>query len=59
MELETNVYIDGFNLYYAIKFSPYKWLDYELNSKEEKNLRHLIERRLSGEPAAYITGHRE
>jgi len=25
--LETNVYIDGFNLYYAIKFSPYKWLD--------------------------------
>lgn len=27
MELETNVYIDGFNLYYAIKFSPYKWLD--------------------------------
>jgi len=34
-------------------------LDYELNSKEEKNFRHLIERRLSGEPAAYITGHRE
>jgi len=34
-------------------------LDYELNSKEEKNLLHLIERRLSGEPAAYITGHRE
>ncbi len=27
MGLETNVYIDGFNLYYAIKFSPYKWLD--------------------------------
>lgn len=25
--METNVYIDGFNLYYAIKFSPYKWLD--------------------------------
>ncbi|GAI01215.1 unnamed protein product, partial [marine sediment metagenome] len=34
-------------------------LDYELNSKEEKNLRHLIERRLGGEPTAYITGHRE
>ena len=25
--LKTNVYIDGFNLYFAIKFSPYKWLD--------------------------------
>ncbi len=34
-------------------------LDYELNSKEEKTLQHLIKRRLSGEPAAYITGHRE
>ena len=27
VELKTNVYIDGFNLYFAIKFSPYKWLD--------------------------------
>lgn len=27
VRLKTNVYIDGFNLYYAIKFSPYKWLD--------------------------------
>jgi len=26
-KLKTNVYIDGFNLYYAIKFSPYKWLN--------------------------------
>jgi len=34
-------------------------LDYELNSKEEKTFWHLIERRLSGEPTAYITGHRE
>ena len=34
-------------------------LDYELNSKEEETFWHLIERRLSGEPAAYITGHRE
>jgi release factor glutamine methyltransferase len=34
-------------------------LDYELNSKEEEAFWHLIERRLSGEPAAYITRHRE
>jgi hypothetical protein len=27
IKLKANVYIDGFNLYYAIKFSPYKWLD--------------------------------
>lgn len=25
--MQTNVYIDGFNLYYAIKMTPYKWLD--------------------------------
>jgi len=25
--LNTNVYIDGFNLYFAIKKTPYKWLD--------------------------------
>src|SRR5690349_14102499 len=23
----TNVYVDGFNLYYAIRKTPYKWLD--------------------------------
>ncbi len=34
-------------------------LDYELNSKEETAFWHLIERRLSGEPTAYITRHRE
>ena len=34
-------------------------LDYELSSKEEETLWHLIERRLSGEPTAYITEHRE
>jgi len=33
-------------------------LDYELGHKEEA-FWHLIERRLSGEPTAYITGHRE
>lgn len=32
----TNVYIDGFNLYYAIRNSPYKWLDLSLLS------RHLL-----------------
>ena len=34
-------------------------LDYELNSKQGKTFWHLIERRLSGEPTAYITGNRE
>ncbi len=34
-------------------------LDYELSSKEEEAFWHLIERRLSGEPTAYITRHRE
>jgi len=31
--MKTNVYIDGFNLYYAIKASPYKWLDLSLLCK--------------------------
>ncbi len=34
-------------------------LDYELKSKQEKTFWHLIERRLSGEPTAYITRYRE
>ena len=34
-------------------------LNYELSSKQEETFWHLIERRLSGEPTAYITGHRE
>jgi len=25
--LRTNVYIDGFNLYYAIRKTPFKWLN--------------------------------
>jgi len=33
--------------------------DYELDSKEEQTFWHLIERRLNGEFAAYITGYRE
>ena len=27
--LNTIVYIDGFNLYYSLKYTPYKWLDIE------------------------------
>ena len=27
--LNTNVYIDGFNLYYSLKNTPYKWLNIE------------------------------
>ena len=34
-------------------------LDRELSPKQEETFRHLIERRLNGEPTAYITGHRE
>ena len=34
-------------------------LDYELSSKQEKTFWRLIERRLSGEPTAYITEYRE
>jgi release factor glutamine methyltransferase len=34
-------------------------LEKELNPRHEKVFRALIERRLNGEPSAYITGHRE
>ena len=34
-------------------------LDQELSPTHEETLRHLIERRLRGEPSAYIIGHRE
>jgi release factor glutamine methyltransferase len=37
----------------------YQDLDYELSPKQEEAFRQLLQRRLSGEPAAYITGHRE
>ena len=33
--------------------------DRELSPEEDKVFRHLLERRLRGEPTAYITGHRE
>ena len=34
-------------------------LDHELSPKQEETFWGLIERRLNGEPSAYITGHRE
>ncbi len=34
-------------------------LDREVSQAHHKNFRRLIERRLKGEPSAYITGHRE
>jgi release factor glutamine methyltransferase len=37
----------------------YLELDRELGSEEEAGFWHLVERRLSGEPIAYIRGHRE
>ena len=37
----------------------YSNLDYELTSEEESGFFCLVQRRLNGEPSAYITGHRE
>ena len=37
----------------------YQGLDYELSAEQYKSLWQLTERRLRGEPSAYITGHRE
>ena len=37
----------------------YSERDRELSTEQEKGFWHLIQRRLSGEPAAYIIGHRE
>jgi len=37
----------------------YLGLDRELGSEKEEGFWHLVERRLSGEPIAYIRGHRE
>ncbi len=36
-------------------FSP----EYLVNNTQENTLNHLLERRLAGEPSAYITGHKE
>ena len=49
-------------LRHALKISRvqlYQNLNQELKPKQEKTFRELIKRRLSGEPTAYITGHRE
>ena len=37
----------------------YSDLNQELAAEPEKTFRHLVRRRLNGEPIAYITGHRE
>jgi len=37
----------------------YSDLDYDISIVQEKALNGLVERRLKGEPSAYITGHRE
>jgi len=37
----------------------YSDLDHEISPEQEETFQHLIERRLNGEPTAYITGHRE
>ncbi len=49
-------------LRHALKISRvqlYQDLAHELNAEQEKAFRELVERRLTGEPNAYITGHRE
>lgn len=37
----------------------YSELNCELTAEQEEKFWHLVQRRLSGEPTAYITGHRE
>ncbi len=37
----------------------YQDLAHELNAEQEETFRKLVERRLTGEPTVYITGHRE
>lgn len=49
-------------LRHALKISRvklYQDFAHELNAKQEETFRKLVERRLTGEPSAYITGHRE
>lgn len=49
-------------LRHALKISRvqlYQDLADELNAEQEETFRELVERRLTGEPSAYITGHRE
>jgi release factor glutamine methyltransferase len=49
-------------LRHALKISRtqlYLDLDQELSPQQEPAFRRLVERRLNGEPTAYITGHRE
>ena len=49
-------------LRHALKISRvqlYQDLVHELNLEQEKTFWKLVERRLTGEPTAYITGHRE
>jgi len=36
--MDTNVYIDGYNLYYGrLKHTPYKWLNPDLNEVKLNN----------------------
>ena len=37
----------------------YSDIDCEISSEDFKKLEYLVERRVNGEPSAYITGHRE
>jgi release factor glutamine methyltransferase len=37
----------------------YTWPEYELNQQQQQQLQSLINRRLQGEPVAYLTGQRE
>jgi hypothetical protein len=42
---KTNVYVDGFNLYYGcLKGSPYKWLDIQKLSELLVGSRHRVKR---------------
>ena len=46
--MKTIIYIDGFNLYYRLKHTPYKWLDlhklskFYLDSEEHQILKNQV-----------------
>ena len=46
--IKTNIYIDGFNLYYgALKGSPYRWLDVKRLCELSLHPKHVINRIVS------------
>ncbi len=43
--MKTNVYVDGFNLYYGcLKNTPYRWLDLDALARTILDAHHVIHR---------------